>query len=277
MTKIAWITDSTSGLTQEEAAKHNIFCVPLIVLFGEESYRDGVDITIEQFYSRIEKGELPKTSQPSVGDFVALYKELKRKGYEKGIAVHLSSKLSGTHNTSQMAAEMAGFEVEVIDSKITSYPIIQMLLDGKRLEEEGKSFDEIVSFLREYPDRISTYVILDNLEYVHRGGRMNAAQYILGSLLQVKPILYFPDGSVGVFEKVRTFKKAKNRIFELLSEFSSDNLRLCVAHTNVVDQAFQWKKEIKERFSNFSVTVADLGPVIGVHGGPGTIGLTWIR
>ncbi|GAX88938.1 DegV family protein [Effusibacillus lacus] len=277
MTKIAWITDSTSGFTPEQAAEHNIHLIPLYVVFDNESFRDGMEITNEEFYARIDRGELPKTSQPSVGDFAELYKRIMDEGYKKGIAVLISANLSGTLETARMAAEMVGFDLAVIDSKITSFPLAQMVLDGQRMEREGKDFAEIVEFLQTYPERFSAYIILDNLEFVHRGGRMNAAQFLLGNLLQIKPILHLPDGRAVVFEKVRSFKKAKSRIFELLSEYRSQDLRICVIHTNVWEQANEWKKELQEMYSNLKVSVQELGSAIAVHAGPGSIGLAWIR
>lgn len=276
MSKIAWITDSTSGLTQTEARELGVYVIPLFVTVGEDAYRDGVDMTNDAFYSLFDKGITPKTSQPSLGDFITLYQDLKDKGYERGIAVHCSANLSGTLQTSKMAAEEVGFDVTVIDSQIVSFPLLQMFNAGIQMEKNGASFEEIVTYLNEYPKRIHAYILLDNLEYVYRGGRMNSAQYLLGTILKIKPIITLKEGKVEIYERLRTFKKAKDRIFEIFGDYAKDFPNVCVAHTNAVELAHSWKNELEKLYDNLKVKIAELGPVLGAHAGPGMVGLTWI-
>lgn len=279
MEKIAWITDSTCYMEPELIQKYHIHVVPLSVVFGEESYKEGSEITLEQFYARLKtEKELPKTSQPSVGDFYTLYEELKKE-YDCGIAVHLSSGISGTYYTSQTAAEMAGFKLTALDSELACYPMSFLLLEGIKAQEEGKSFEEIVDRMKDVIRRLRAYFLVDDLAHLHRGGRLNAAQYLVGSMLQIKPILHFQEKKIVPFEKIRTFKKAKNRIFELFDEDAStgEPIQAGIVHAEALELASDWKAEIESKYPNVKVHISAFGPVIGTHVGPGTIGLTWYK
>lgn len=279
MERIAWIADSTCYMEPELIEKHQVHIVPLSVVFGSESYKEGMEIGNEAFYMELKtKKELPKTSQPSVGDFVTLYEELKKE-YDYGIAVHLSSGISGTCYTSQTAAEMAGFKVEVIDSEIATYPMSYILLEGIKAQQEGKSFAEIVARMREVTRRMRAYFLVDDLSHLHRGGRLNAAQFLVGSVLQIKPILHFVDKKIVPFEKIRTYKKAKSRIFELFAEDAKQGepIKACIIHANVPEEAEVWKQEVESEYANVEVHISSFGPVIGTHVGPGTIGMGWYK
>lgn len=279
MEKIAWITDSTCYMEPELLEKYNIHVVPLSVVFGEESYREFMEISAAEFYENIKTvKEFPKTSQPSVGDFMVLYEELKTK-YDRGIAVHLSSGVSGTYYTSQTAAELAGFELTAIDSEIATYPMSFILLEGIRAQEAGMSYDEIVAHMTAVKEDVKAYFLVDDLAHLHRGGRLNAAQFLVGSMLQIKPILHLKDKKIVPFEKIRTYKKAKNRIFELFKEDAETGAEInaVVIHANHHEEAEAWKKEIEATYPNVSVKLSLFGPVIGTHVGQGTVGLSWYK
>ncbi len=279
MEKIAWITDSTCYLEPELLEKYNIHVVPLSVVFGDESLRENIEISAEEFYDRIKVSKnLPKTSQPSVGEFLELYEELKMK-YDRGIAVHLSSGISGTYYTSQTAAELAGFELTAIDSEIATYPMSFMLLEGIKAQEEGKSYEEIVAHIERVKNDVRAYFLVDNLEHLHRGGRMNAAQFLVGSVLQIKPILHLHEKKIVAFEKIRTYKKAKNRIFDLFKEDAETGVPInaVVIHANHIEEAEAWKKELEAQYPNVSVKFSLFGPVVGTHVGQGTVGLSWYK
>ena len=208
MQKIAWITDSTCYIDPHFAKENHIFVVPMSISFENETFRDGVDITEEEFYHKLTtSSQLPKSSQPQIGELVQLYEVLKNE-YDLGIAVHVSSELSGTVNASKQAADMAGFPLLVVDSKLISLPMFYMIRKGQEMIEQGISPTEVASKLENMYKTNQLFVMVGSLEQLHKGGRVSAIQMLLGSLLQIKPILTFQEGKVVPYEKVRSQKKA---------------------------------------------------------------------
>lgn len=275
--EIAWVTDSTSSLSEDFIKNNHIYVVPLSIIFGEESYLEGVDITAEDFYPKLAASKvLPKTSQPAIGEFVELYKELKEK-YKHAIAIHASSALTGTYQSSVAASSMVDYKVEVIDSKIGSYPLGLMIEKGVALQKEGKSYDEIVSYLRTLPDKGNLYMAPGSLEQLHKGGRLSTTQVIIGSLIKLKLIVRFEDGKVVLFDKIRTEKKVKERLFQILEEQAPNIKEASVIHGNVKELAEEWREELQQRFPQISFTTTIFSPVPGTHTGQGTIGLAWIN
>lgn len=275
--EIAWVTDSTSSLSEDFIKNNHIYVVPLSIIFGEESYLEGVDITAEDFYPKLAASKvLPKTSQPAIGEFVELYKELKEK-YKHAIAIHASSALTGTYQSSVAASSMVDYKVEVIDSKIGSYPLGLMIEKGVALQKEGKSYDEIVSYLRTLPDKGNLYMAPGSLEQLHKGGRLSTTQVIIGSLIKLKLIVRFEDGKVVLFDKIRTEKKVKERLFQILEEQAPNIKEASVIHGNVKELAEEWREELQQRFPQISFTTTIFSPVPGTHTGQGTIGLSWIN
>lgn len=280
MEKIAWITDSTAGLTDEEKKNHSLFVIPLQITFGNQTFFEQETLTTEHFYEKLQESDTtPTTSQPSLGSLVALYEKIKAKGYEKAIAVYLSDKLSGTISTSKMAAEMAGIDVEVVDSRLTSFPMKQLVLTGIQLQKEGKLFKEIAQQLRSLTNGMGVYLAVGNLEQLHRGGRLSGSQAIIGNLLQIKPILTFYDGTLLVHEKVRTAKKAKVRILHLFDEVKRthalEELSVAVVHTDSEEEANFLYDKLKENYPDLDVHVQEIGPTIATHVGKGTLGICW--
>lgn len=274
--EIAWITDSTATLPEKFIKENHVYVVPLSIIFGDESYLEGVDITAENFYPKLASSKvLPKTSQPAIGEFVELYKELKRK-YKRGIAIHASSSLTGTYQSSVAASSMAEFEVEVIDSKIGSYPLGQMIYKGVELQNQGKSYEEIVSHLRTLPDKANLIMSPGSLEQLHKGGRLSTTQAFIGSLIRLKLIVRFDDGKVLLFDKIRTDKKVKEKLFQLFDEASDMVKEASVIHANVKETAETWRAELAAKYPNISFTTTTFSPVAGTHTGQGTIGLAWI-
>ncbi|MFC0189280.1 DegV family protein [Fictibacillus aquaticus] len=278
MKKIAWITDSTSCLSNDRAAENNIHIIPVSVIFGEEIYKDGVDISVSEFYEKLNSGGIqPKTSQPSPAEFAAYYENLKNE-YDCGIAVHVSGKLSGTLNSSRIGAEMADFPLHIVDSKITSDAMNHLLLKGIELEKNGDSPDVIVRKLETMADQVKGYVCVGNLDQLHKGGRLSGASFFLGNLLQIKPILTFDDGALVPFEKVRTQKKADDRVLGLL-EAAMD--RGSVSGVSVVysgdrEKAENWQQQLHEKYG-ITPDIGQLSPAIGVHVGAGTLGIFWFE
>ncbi|GAB2533784.1 DegV family protein [Gracilibacillus alcaliphilus] len=279
MTKIAWVTDSTCGLDQTFAKKNDIFIIPLHVIVNGVSYREDIDLSKEAFYEKLKvHGEGAKTSQPAFGDFVSLYEQL-QKDYDMVIAIHASSKLTGTYQSSVAASDMYDIPVHVVDSKIGDFALGQMIKKGIKLADQGLAVDEIVRKLQSYPSNAQMYLMPQSFEQMRRSGRVSAAQSLFASLLKLHLILGFEDGKVVVKDKVRIKKRAKLQMFHLLEE-AMETYRLkeiCISHAGVIEQANQWKTEITEKYSELKVHVQTLVPVAGVHTGHGTMCISWLR
>ena len=279
MSRIAWVTDSTSCISLEEARELGIHIIPVSVIMEDQIYKDGVDITPDEFYAKLETiTELPKTSQPTVGEFSDFYEVLKH-DYDCAIAVHVSEKFSGTINGSRLGADMANFPVHIVDSKITSEAMKQLLLKGKKLEEEGLKPEEIVTLLRDMADHVKGFVCIGSLEQLRRGGRLSGAGFLVGNLLQIKPILTFDDGSLVPYEKIRTLKKAESRVLALFEEAAQRNAAygVSVIYSGSSEKAKDWLHLLKEKYPNITFNLGQLSPAIGVHVGAGTLGILWFE
>ncbi|WP_048601422.1 DegV family protein [Rubeoparvulum massiliense] len=281
MSKIAIVTDSTSYIPEDELEAYGIEIVSLQVIFGEESYREYKEISNDDFYRMLkERRDLPTTSQPSVGEILTTYERL-AKEYDEIISIHISSKISGTYHSALAASRMIqGANVHVFDSGIATYALGFYVVEAARMAKEGKSVDEIMVRLDELQQSQDQYFLVDNLAHLHRGGRLNAAQFLVGSMLKVKPILTFRNKEIVVFEKVRTYNRAKQRIFELLEEILEQGypMRLGIIHARRLEEATAWKEEFENQYGEqVEVVISEFGPVIGTHVGEGAIGLSWIR
>ncbi|MDA1674848.1 DegV family protein [Bacillus cereus group sp. TH152-1LC] len=277
--KIAWITDSVSCISPELSERYGIHIVPLSIIFDNKQYRDGEDLTYDEFYDLLNKSDKsPTTSQPAIGEFVELYTKLKEE-YEMGIAIHVTSKVSGTFNTSIMAAEMAEFPMVHIDSKIGAKALEFMMLEGIRLENEGKTIDEITNHLNTMASTVKGYAIVGSLEQLNKGGRVSGLGLLLGNLLQIKPILGFDDGSLVPYEKVRTLKKAEKRILEIFKEScdSKNVYGVSICHANHINKANEFKEKVLDINSSIQVEIGDLSPVISAHVGEGSFVLFWFE
>lgn len=278
MKKIAWITDSTCGLPEEFIKKNNIHVLPLSVIVNNISYRDDIDITKDEFYEKLKvDGIGAKTSQPAFGEFIKLYEKLKEE-YDYGIAIHASSELTGTYDSSKNASHQTGFPVEVIDSKIGAYALGKMIRNGVKFEQAGKSYKEIVSILRTYPDQTEMYLLPESFEQLKRSGRVSTPQAIFASLLNINLLLRFQDGKVIVEERIRTKKRAKLRLFEIIADAVEMNQlkEICVMHAGVKEKAQHWKEELEKLHKQIKVKTETLVPVAGVHTGYGTMAVSWL-
>jgi len=278
MAKIAVVTDSTAYLSKEIIEKYNIHVVPLTVHFDHVSYKEIIDISSIDFYEKI-KGldEMPTTSQPAIGEFIKMYERL-AKDYDQAIAIHLSSGISGAMNTSQTAANMVdGIDVTVIDSEVACYPLGFMAIEAAEMAQQGKSMEEIKARIEILVDKMRAYIVVDDLEHLHRGGRLNAAQLVVGSMLQIKPIIHFEDKKLVPFEKVRTKKKAFKRILEKFDQDAKDGdkIKASIVQANAMDEANELLEYMQSKYPNAEVNISDFGPVIGTHTGSGTIGIGW--
>lgn len=281
MSKVAVITDSTSYIPEHIRSEKNIVMIPLNVVFDKETYKEEAEIKADDFYEMVSKEEaLPKTSQPAIGELVELLEEL-AKNYEEAVMITLSSGISGTYQSAVAAGEMVeGIKLHVFDSEISCSPQAFYVLKAAELASEGVNGYEIMNRLLEMKNNgIPAYFLVDDLNHLHRGGRLNTAQLFVGNLLQIKPILHFEDKKIVPFEKVRTKKKALKRIFDIMDEdlLPEDTVTISVIHAKREDDAVEIAEELRQKFVNADVSVSYFGPVIGTHLGEGSLGITWIK
>lgn len=278
MKKIAVLVDSTAYIPVELREKNDIHMVPLNVIFDDVSYQEEVDITTELFYEKMrESAELPTTSQPSVGVILDKFEEL-AKDYDAVISIHLSSKISGTYQAVMGAAEMIdNLEVYPYDTELSAMPQGFFALEAIDMIKQNKSLSDIMKHLDEIKNSIRAYFMVDDLTNLQRGGRLSSAQALIGSVLQIKPILHIVDGIIVPFEKIRTRKKAVHRILGMLEEDTNKgNLaKVVFIHGNDEQSAVNLRDEFSKKYPNVETVISHFGPVIGTHLGEGSLGVSW--
>jgi DegV family protein with EDD domain len=276
----AVVIDSTADLPDPDGRHSNWRLVPLYVRFGDETFREYVDISAEEFYRMLRASpQPPKSSQPSPADFAGVFDSLA--GYERILCVVLSAKISGTYESARMAAESAGDgRVTVIDSGVTSGGTVILADAIQRRLEAGTDENEIQSLVERFRRERGLLFTVDTLEYLVRGGRIGKAAGLAGQLLSVKPILVFDDGEVAPFKRVRGRSKAIAELEQIFVEGTSDgaDLHVGVGHADAEKDCDELARGIQAARPHASLDgVFTLGPVIGTHGGPGTLGLFWFR
>ncbi|WP_028402112.1 DegV family protein [Ectobacillus panaciterrae] len=276
--RTAIVTDSTAYIPQEVRERLDIYMVPLNVTFGDASYQEEVEITDLQFYMKVrEQEELPKTSQPAIGLFVELFERLARE-YDAIVSIHLSSGISGTYQTATTVGQMIeGAKVYTYDSEISCAVQGFYVIEAAKMAAQGKAPEDILKRLDEMKQSMDAYFVVDDLNHLQRGGRLNSAAAFIGSLLQVKPVLYFRDKIIVPFEKIRTRKKALKRIMEIFDEHADKGVPMeaVVIHANCEEEAIEWKKHLQELYPHINIAVSYFGAVIGTHLGEGAIALGW--
>ncbi|MFM9330221.1 DegV family protein [Paenibacillus mesotrionivorans] len=276
MGRICIVTDSTSDIPPELRESLSIEMVPLKVHFGDEAYLDGITISPEDFYVKL-AGEkrLPTTSQPSPLDFLAVYNRLAAEPGTVIISIHLSSSFSGTYQSACMAKGMleTPADITVVDSRTATYGIGLLVVEAARAAKAGESKEYILKRVEELRKQTTLYFLVDTLEYLHKGGRIGKAGALLGSLLQIKPILSVEDGTVVSVDKIRGTKKAMIRIMERLAERYQGPVRVAVAHANSMEYAEELSALIHQQFEVVEMMYTTIGPVIGTHVGGGTVGV----
>lgn len=270
--------DSTSDIPADRARSLDITVIPLLVLFGDESYRDGVDLTTTQFYDRLKTSSImPSTSAPSIGAFQEAYEGMIRRGASAILQVCLSAKLSATYSAATQAAQMVSVEknipIAVIDSGTVSAGFglpAQMLAQEAR---DGVSLDQLKTRAQSLLSRVHLYAVLDTLEFLRRGGRISGATAFAGSLLQVKPLLEVRDGEVVQLERIRTRGKAFERVGQLVAKLMPLEAMAIVGS----DEATRAQLAAVVRpFWSGETNQGALGPVVGTHAGPGAGGVMGI-
>jgi len=272
------VTDSTAHLPNKLIAEYGITVVPLKVLFGENTYREGIDLSNMQFYRMLrEARRLPTTTQPSAGEFRDVYARLAAEGHSI-ISVHLSSQLSGTVSSAETARHMLpDANITIIDTPWISLALGMMVVEASKAAAAGWSHEEILNLIQSLSHRMNILFVVDTLEYLQKGGRIGGAQAWMGTLLQVKPILHLHEGRIEPLDRVRTKRAAVQRLIELAADrFGPDPVaHIAVLHANTPNEANTLTEAVRERFKPVELYQAELGPVVGAHTGPGTVGLAF--
>jgi EDD domain protein, DegV family len=274
----AIVLDSTADFP--DAAEHfpNWRVVPLYVNFGTDSFRDGVELTSEQFYERLRTStQTPTTSQPTPADFLACYTELA--GYERILSLHLAANLSGTFQSAGIAAaELGDGRVRTIDTETASAGITLLALAIQRRLERGTTDEEVDELVARYTKEHGMLFTVDTLEFLARGGRIGRAKAFAGELLHVKPILAIRHGEVIPVKRVRGARKAFQEFVDALKSETKDEpgLRVGIAHATAPERAVELTKMVRDLRPQATIDIeTSLGAVLGTHAGPGTVGFFW--
>lgn len=271
------VTDSTAYLPEETVRQHDIRVVPLYVHFGTEAFKEGVELSNEEFYQRLKEApELPTTSQPSLGEFKTVFEPLVDAGHEV-IALTISSKISGTWNSAMGAKDMLPeAPISVVDTFSTSVGLHLMVDAAVQAAAAGATRQEIVDQIEEIKQKMQIFFVVDTLEYLAKGGRIGNGKAFLGTLLKVKPILVLQEGAIEPLEQVRSKRKATARMLELVEEYvggSGNSSKVAVTHALVPEDAEMISHELVGRLGCAAPLIGELGPVIGTHTGPGMVGI----
>lgn len=273
------VTDSTASLPRQLVKSLGIQEIPISIQFGHESFKEGVDISPDEFYHRLERGEQPITSQPPPGDFVQAYHWAVER-FQSVISIHVTGKASGTVQSANLARQtFPDDDIEVVDSGFTSMALGFMVLEAARAAMAGCTKEEVLRVVSGARERISPYIAVPTLAYLRRSGRVGAGMAVLGSLLSIKPILTMKDGLVTAIDRVRTYPKAMSRVTELVEEAARGRkVRLAVIYSKVHDEARRFCADLQKRIHVVEEPiVTEMGAALAVHGGPGMLGAVTYR
>lgn len=278
MTKVAIVTDSTVSMPEHLVEQYAIRVAPQVVIWNEETLLDGIDISAEEFYDRLQREEhMPTTSQTTIGKFKQVFEELVEQGQPIAV-ITVGEKLSGTYQSAvQAKAMLPDAEIEVHNSDTAAMALGFQVLAAARAADEGATLAQVIEAAQATKDHTGVLLVMETLEFLHRGGRIGGAARLLGTALNLKPILEITDGQVEPVERVRTKSKAVSRMIDLLAERSEGKspIRFGIHHAHAEDEAFQLRDRLQERFSAEEMYVTILTPSVGVHTGPGTLGVTY--
>jgi DegV family protein with EDD domain len=275
---VAVVTDSTAYIPDAALNSLDIPVIPLWLIWDDERYRDGVDIDPQTFYRRLqERDTIPSTSQPSVGEFVDFYRRVaEEKETNSIVGAYISSKISGTVASAEAAAaQVPELDVTVINSFSTSMGLGFVALAAAREAAAGGSVADVVAAAKAVQERLTVLFVVDTLEYLHKGGRIGGAKRFLGTMLNIKPLLYLNDGQVEAMGQVRTKRRAIMEMLEVAEERLHGEQMAEVAVIDVDDreESDTVVEMVSKRFDVSTVYQTPVSPVIGTHAGPGTVGL----
>lgn len=276
--RITILTDSTCDIPQHLIDQYQIGVIPTLIIWGEETYQDRMDLTPQEFYQRLDEDPtLPTTTQPTPATFETYFREAMENGAEKIILFTVSSALSGTYNVATQVASEFDHPIRVIDSKGPTMSLGWQVLAAARARDAGAGEDEILAAADQVRENLVQIVLLDTLEYLHKGGRIGSAAKFLGSLLNLKPLVKInhQEGVVEAAGRARTRKKGVEMLLDQFSEHldPSQPTRIAVLHGDAKEQAQEIARRIEEEYQPKELLFNITGPVLGVNTGPGAIAL----
>jgi DegV family protein with EDD domain len=275
--KVAIVTDSTATLPKDLIEELDIRVVPVVLVFGSETYRDGVDITPDEVYQRLRSGEdIPTSAPPSVGDFLRVYATAGQRA-SAIVSIHMSPKLSSTHTVATTASELLdGVPVRVVDCQTAAIGQGFVVLEAARAAAAGATLGEVQRRIEEVAPKVSLLFTLDSLEYLRRGGRIGGAAALAGTLLQIKPVLYLSEGRVEVSSRPRTKHRAIALILQQMEkQVGGRPIRAAVLHADALREAEELRQSVADGFDCAELLIAEFTPVMGAHTGPGLLGVAF--
>lgn len=278
MGRVAVVTDSNSGITQEQAKEIGITVLPMPFYIDQETYYEGINLTQEQFYQKLEEGGDISTSMPAVGDVTDKWEELLQT-YDEIVHIPMSSGLSSSCETAYMLAQSYGGRVQVVNNQRISVTQYRSVLDAVRLAQKGRKAEEIKDILEREKFKSSIYIMVDTLKYLKKGGRITPAAAALGTMLRLKPVLQIQSEKLDAFAKARTVKQAKSIMIEAMAkdcrerfeDAGGGNLYIDIAYTHDLQAAMQFEKEVKEVFKDQQCVIHPLSLSVSCHIGPGAL------
>jgi DegV family protein with EDD domain len=271
------VTDSTSDIPEDVVAEYGITVVPAYVNIGDESYLDGIDLSRESFYQRLPSiKEQTTTAVPAPGAFTEVYKQLADEGATEVLSIHVASSLSGMLNAAMVGADVADeIKVTLFDSEQLSMGLGLMAIAAAKAANEGWTMGDIVAMLESRVSRTHVFGLLDTLEYLRRSGRLNWAEFGLGTLLRIKPIIKVHRGEVEMLDKVRTSKRALDRFIEHISDLAPFE-DVSLLHTHATDKLDTFRQRTQFLIpGDQKAPAVELTPALGVHIGPGGVGIAF--
>ena len=273
--KLAIVTDSTSDLPVEIAALHHIEVVPQHILWRTQSYLDGIELKVADFYERLaHESEMPKTSQPAPGDFAAAYQHAREvDNADAVLCVTLSSTLSGTYNSAEAARALVDFPVQVVDSRSVTMGLGFAVLAAAHARDQGATLAEAAEAAAETGKKAQVFFTVNTLEFLHRGGRIGNTQRLIGTALSIKPIFQVYDGQVRAAERVRTRKRALARMLELARCAQSGMVQVAILHGAAEAESDAFADEVQHTVIPACLFRSTICSTLGVHTGPGVVGI----
>ena len=281
MSNVAIVTDSTAYIPDDLLNKYNITVAPQVLIWGQETFRDGVDILPDEFYRRLANAKImPSTSQVSIVDMRDIFTRLVEKGHDV-LGIFLSEKLSGTMDSARQAEKMLpnmAEKIAIIDSNSIAMAMGFHVLSAARAAQAGESLAECRKLAEEARNHTGVFFTVETLEFLQRGGRIGGAQALMGTILNVKPVLELRDGRIEPVEKVRTKRKATERMLELVVEKIGGRVpvRLATLHANAAEEARALLSMASTQLNPIEQVFTAVSPVVGTHAGPGTVGLAYM-
>ncbi len=278
---VAFVTDSTAYIPDQLVKQYSLTVAPQVLIWGEETFRDGVDIQPDEFYARLKTAKvMPSTSQVAVVTMQSIFEDLVNKGFDV-LGVFISAKLSGTMQSAIQGREALGTaasKVTIIDSNTTAMAMGFQVLAAARAAEQGAGIAECTALVEKARDHVGVYFAVDTLEFLHRGGRIGGATRFIGSALNLKPILALRDGEVVAIDRVRTKSKALDRLEEEVARDvkGKGNVRLATLHANAEKEARELLGRASKQLHAVETVLSSVSPVVGTHAGPGTVGLAYM-